>query len=688
MDLSGISTEELKGMLESPKEFDISKIPTSKLRSMAGLNPLTDDQLSKVKELNESMGVSSDGGLAGKIANNSIVRGTVSGMQKMLDASYNPVGQIAKGLNYSFGNGKWELPESLKPDIEPQNATERAISNVLDYGQDALTFLAGAQALKGAGVLGKGASTASKIARGLAAGTEAEALAGSTGAGTLTGIVNPETWYGNLATGVVGGMLGGGILSGAKAAKNAWNVRQGGKELQKQLSRGDSFTDINYGKISNKKLSEINRIRAENGLTPITKADVSIPADRVEHLYQGRIVGDKYTPKDVNGVLKSTVHNKKSTIEGGKYKTLQEANLYGKNTTNKAVVGANRNSNGVYVKTAYKTDPVKIEGGAKAPPKLTATGEPFDTAAYLENSIAQKTSNVKENNFINALSDTNKVRRLKNAVQAGEKGIQEQADDLLNRMVARQNGAYDEALEQSLKTPKMIKAENNYKVFMDKNGSARISKQATRDFYRENPIASGLIEEARNVDPQIFKGVARGSLKEFDMAKRMLRMMAGNQAEKTVKQSAAENAEKAIKKLMDDSFKGFREVNKDYAAARLGQELFEKKVFNNVRNLSKASTSPFWSVLASSAAGAGTFGALAHNPASLALGLGALGGKAAVRGLRRQAGRAIMEGKTPIYDATISGIKNSLSSTGKGALKYGTYPSLSVLLNELNRKGE
>ena len=218
MDLSQYTDEELKQIAGSGKTDGVSSMSDEELMKIAGVD------LPKREE-----------STLGKVLNNSVVRGTVSGMQKMLDAWYNPVGQIAKGLNYSFGDGKWELPESLKPDITPRNATERAISNTLDYGQDALAFLGGGEALKSLGVLGKGVSKASKIARGIASGSVGDALASSAGAGTLTGIVNPQTWYGNLLTGVGGAVAGGGLLSGARAAKNAWNVRQGGKELQKQV---------------------------------------------------------------------------------------------------------------------------------------------------------------------------------------------------------------------------------------------------------------------------------------------------------------------------------------------------------------------------------------------------------------------------------------------------------------------
>lgn len=678
---------ERRGLLDkiSPEKRAMWEEYKSRHPELSGGLGLTADQrqeaLNKAKELNEQMGIPSDGGLAGKIVNNPIVRGTVSGMQKMLDASYNPIGIMAKGLNYSFGNGKYELPESLKPDIKPQNATERAISNALDYGQDALAFLSGGEALKGAGLLGKGVGTASKVARGIASGTVPEALASSTGAGVATGIVNPDSMLSNLATGVLGGMAGGGLLSGARALKNAFDIKRGGNELQRQLTSGSNFSDIKYGKISNKKLAEINKIRVENGYAPIKKSDVSIPADRVEHLYNGRIVGDNYTPQEVKDVLKGTIHNKKAIVSQGNLPQYQEINVLGTQSGKRGVVGAHKDTNNVFVKTAYKT-----EGDAFASPKLAGEQKALLSRSLTNDSIAQKASNVKENNFVQALSDTNKVRRLKNAVQAGEKGIQEQADDFLNRMVARQNGAYDDALEAALKTPKMKEAESVYASFMRNNGKERLSKAATEEFYNKNPIARNLIKDAREIDPQSFENVSKGSLKEFDMLKQMLRRMKGNQAEKTVSQSAAENAEKAVKNIMEDSFKGFKSVNKDYAAARLGQELFEKKVLTNVRNLSKASTSPFWSVLASSAAGAGTFGALANNPATLVLGGGALLGKSALRALRRQAGRAIMEGKTPLYDAAMSGIKSGIKATGKSAIDYGKYPALSVILND--RKGE
>lgn len=72
------------------------------------------------------------------------------------------------------------------------------------------------------------------------------------------------------------------------------------RELVNQLKRGHDFTDINFGKIEKSKLDASNDIRRYKNVAEIKERTVTIPSDRVEHLYMERILGDKYTPQDVS----------------------------------------------------------------------------------------------------------------------------------------------------------------------------------------------------------------------------------------------------------------------------------------------------------------------------------------------------------------------------------------------------
>lgn len=132
-----------------------------------------------------------------------------------------------------------------------------------------------------------------------------------------------------------------------------WNGRRG---LLNQLKRGRDFKDVNFGKVSPAKLEELNKIRKELEQPQINSGKVTIPADRVEHIYERRVLGDRYKPEDATDTIYKALFGKNSKVYPDKnHNTLQHfVDLSGK-PSNKAIVGKIRGENNIFVKTGFKT---------------------------------------------------------------------------------------------------------------------------------------------------------------------------------------------------------------------------------------------------------------------------------------------------------------------------------------------
>lgn len=104
-----------------------------------------------------------------------------------------------------------------------------------------------------------------------------------------------------------------------------------------------------------------NRIEKKFG---VTDGRVVIPSDRVQHLYSRRIIDNKYAPKDVATMLDNALYNKKSQISHGQYKTLQATFYPNGHLVDVGIIGKNRNTPNVFIKTGYKKDLSGIKNGA------------------------------------------------------------------------------------------------------------------------------------------------------------------------------------------------------------------------------------------------------------------------------------------------------------------------------------
>ena len=167
--------------------------------------------------------------------------------------------------------------------------------------------------------------------------------------GTAFDIANKVTEFAG------GGLSGyGAVAKGIPATRqayNAYNIYKGGRNLENQLQRGNNFEDIYMGRIDRDKLNEINNIRQELGESVINSERVIIPKDRVEHIYNRRIIQNGYSPKNAASTISDALFNKKSNVSPSRYSTLQKMESP---SANRVVVGKIRNGNDIFVKTGYR----------------------------------------------------------------------------------------------------------------------------------------------------------------------------------------------------------------------------------------------------------------------------------------------------------------------------------------------
>ena len=155
--------------------------------------------------------------------------------------------------------------------------------------------------------------------------------------------------------------VGGTALLGNKLIKLAplvgnelikWNGRRG---LLNQFKKGYDFKDVNLGKVSPIKLEKLNKIRNELEQSQIGSGKVIIPADRVEHIYERRILGDGYSPEEAVETIYKALFGKNSKIHPDKkYNTLQHFVDLSSKPSNKAIVGKIRGGDNIFVKTGFK----------------------------------------------------------------------------------------------------------------------------------------------------------------------------------------------------------------------------------------------------------------------------------------------------------------------------------------------
>lgn len=518
----------------------------------------------------------------------------------------------------------------------------------------------------GGNLLGAGGALAKGLTK---AGLRGLKLAGASGgleglAYGATGSDNASDLPANMA---LGGTLGAGMGAAmplalkpvAKLAQPLTNrVTQyfGKRNLAGQFQKGADFTDVNLGNMDDSLVNDINRIRNAGNVSPLESSRVSVPADRMQHIYEERILGNKYTPQETAEVLDKALFSKNSKVTTGNFPHLQVV-YDGNNPANAAVIGKHRDTGDIFVKSSMKKDLRALDGRSfpsytvdetsisPSPQQLRLSGFQSSYGSNVS-SLQPDVKPFEKRSFIEALADRDKARIMRNGVLSGASDLSERARILQDNLARRKDGWYDPDFEQLLKTPEMAKAEVSYAQFMNQNGSKTLSPEKAAVFYENHPIAKDVVAEMREVDPRAFDNIAQGSLAEFDMLKKILREEAGNKIKVGASKSGAlKRAENSLKELMNSEFPGFKKVNAQYASAQTAQDLFESKLRQGLTSVGggTANTSPFWSGISSPLTAAGVVGGY-FNPVSLAITAAGLGGKALMRNSRRAAARRLADG--------------------------------------------
>ena len=137
----------------------------------------------------------------------------------------------------------------------PTSKLEKGLEKGGEIVGEALPVARGLQAAKAVGLLGKGASGVSRLARGAAGAGAGETLLSSLGAGTAIGALQPKGVVGEVLTGLAGGGLAlaapnlarRGIQAGITAASKAFSPGEATKAGKKAVKQAGEFLVSSLG---------------------------------------------------------------------------------------------------------------------------------------------------------------------------------------------------------------------------------------------------------------------------------------------------------------------------------------------------------------------------------------------------------------------------------------------------------
>lgn len=209
------------------------------VRNYRELQPMTDEQKAQAREMAQQMRPEKTMGdkVSEFLVTNPIARQVGFGLQGISNAGLNPAGYVARAAGID-----------TKP-LEAQTAGERATELAGQYGFDAAALIP---------TLGLAAGSVPAIAPYVAPLVEGGvplALTGSTGSALATGIINPESTVGRMATDILGGGLGAG-LTRPKFTAPKQDVKTV-KELTKSIGEDALNRDIAEAERTGRNLLEV-----------------------------------------------------------------------------------------------------------------------------------------------------------------------------------------------------------------------------------------------------------------------------------------------------------------------------------------------------------------------------------------------------------------------------------------------
>lgn len=122
-------------------------------------------------------------------------------------------------------------------------------------------------------------------------------------------------------------LVKGGAETSAEAAEKAGAdgtaVEKVKKDFVGEISKEDGFTDVSFGKLSDKYKEKLNFIRREDGLPLIENDELIIPANVVRKLREKRIGLDGKTPDEVADILANVFHKEGNSVFRTKHSHIQ-----------------------------------------------------------------------------------------------------------------------------------------------------------------------------------------------------------------------------------------------------------------------------------------------------------------------------------------------------------------------------
>lgn len=283
---------------------------------------------------------------------------------------------------------------------------------------------------------------------------------------------------------------------------------------------------------------------------------------------------------------------------------------------------------------------------------------------------------ITETSFMNALGNKNSVRRIKNAIQSGNSDLQTRAGEFAQKMsdykVSKGHADIPFAedgsgqLKDAITLPEFKQAKADYDAFKLANSGNEIPKKTMNEFYKNHPFAKKTMADVQKNVPSVNKGNAN-TIGSVDKLKSQLSKIARGNSDNA---GYADAAAQELRSIIDNSSKGFREVNKAYAKAINHQKNYENLLFTNAKQVANTTPAPISQLTGMGLGGTIGAGIATGNPYLIASGLGIAGLRAGNKALRRQAGDAVARGATPLIDLIRdSAIEYGIVSPQRAALQ-------------------
>ncbi len=161
----------------------------------------------------------------------------------------------------------------------------------------------------------------------------------------------------------------------------AYSRRAQRRSLKEQLSRGNDFSEINFGKLNPRQAALINQIRTDTGQPLLRNGELILPKHVVQHLYERRVLNDGMSADEVADMVHSVLTSKKSRVAKGNQADSQKLIRVKESLSRIGIIGTSRKGQDVLI-TSYPiaTRRIKnaLEGRARPSSDTDVTIGPAD----------------------------------------------------------------------------------------------------------------------------------------------------------------------------------------------------------------------------------------------------------------------------------------------------------------------